>query len=74
LRVVDQRVATKVKQCVVKVRKGFLEVAEQEVRDSLLKIGYGEVLIELDSALVALDLIQKSVRTSRKAAQESAGT
>ena len=56
LRIVDQSVATEVEEGVVEVGEGLFEVAEQEVGDSLLEVGYGEVLVELDCALVAFDL------------------
>ena len=56
LRVVDQCVAAEVEEGVVEVGEGLFEVAEQEVGDTLLEVGDGEVLVELDCALVALDL------------------
>ena len=56
LRIVDQSVATEVEEGVVEVGKGLFVVLKQEVGNSLLEIGHGEVLVELDCALVALDL------------------
>lgn len=67
LRVVDQRVAAEVEERVVEVGQSLLEVAEQEVGDAFLEVGHGEVLVQLDGALVALDLEGRKsarVRTS----------
>lgn len=56
LSIVDQGVATKVEEGVVEVCQCFLKVGQKKVGDSLLEICNGEILIELDGALVALDL------------------
>lgn len=56
LPIVDQRVAAEVKKCVVEVRQGLLEITQQKVGNTLLKVSDGEVPVEFDSALVAFDL------------------
>lgn len=45
LGVVDHCVTSEVEQGIVEVGEGLFEVAEQEVGDTLLKVGDGEVLI-----------------------------
>lgn len=45
LGIVDHGVASEVEQGIVEVGKGLFEVAEQEVGDTLLKVGDGEVLV-----------------------------
>jgi hypothetical protein len=60
LSVVDHAVATQVQQGIIEVGQGFLEVAEEEIGDTLLKVGDSEVLVKLDGALVAFDLLQES--------------
>ena len=56
LPIVDQGVAAKVEEGVVEVCQCFLEVGQKEVGDSLLEICNGEILVELNGALIAFDL------------------
>ena len=56
LRVVDHGVSSEVEQSVVEVRQGFLKIAQQEVGDTLLEVGYSQVLIETNGSLVTLNL------------------
>jgi hypothetical protein len=54
--VVDIIVASEVQERVVEISERFLEIAHKEVRDALLEVGYGEVLVQPHSALVAVHL------------------
>lgn len=45
MRIIDHGVAPEVEQGVVEVRQRLLEVPEQEIRDSLLKVCNGEILV-----------------------------
>lgn len=45
LGVVDHGVASQVEKCVVEVGESLFKVAEEEIRDTLLEIRNGEVLI-----------------------------
>lgn len=60
--VVNHCVAAKVEQRVVEVCQCFLEVAQKEVRDTLLEIGDSEILVQTDSTLVAFDLESESAQ------------
>ena len=60
LGIVDHRVAAKIEERVVEVGQRFLEIAQEEVGDALLEVGDGEILIQPDGSLVALDLDQTS--------------
>lgn len=54
--VVDHGIAAEVEKSIIEVGEGFLEVTEQEIRDALLEIRNGKVLIEANGALVAFHL------------------
>lgn len=56
LGVVDEGVTAEVQKCVIEVRQCFFEITEEEIRDSLLKIRHGKILVKLNRALVTLDL------------------
>lgn len=43
--IIDGRISSQIKQSVVKVGQGFLEIAQQEIRNAFLEIGNGEVLV-----------------------------
>lgn len=58
LGVVDHGVAAQIEQGIIEVGKGLFEVADEEVGDALLEVGDGEVLVEADGSLVALNLVQ----------------
>jgi hypothetical protein len=57
--VVDVVVATQVQECVVEVGERLLKVAHEEVRDTLLEVCDGEILVQTHSALVAVDLCSR---------------
>lgn len=59
--VVDVVIASEIEQSVVEVSESFLKVAHEEVGNALLEVGHSQVLIELDSALIAVDLVKMSV-------------
>lgn len=54
--VVDEPVAPEVEQSVIEVGHGFFEIPQEEIGDSLLEVGDGEILVQLDCFLVILDL------------------
>jgi len=56
LLIVDVVVSSEVQQRVVEVRKGFLEISHEEIRDTLLEVRHCEILIELNSSLIAVHL------------------
>jgi hypothetical protein len=45
LSVVDHRIAAQVEKSIVEIGKGLFEVAEEEVRDALLEVCDGKILI-----------------------------
>ena len=45
LRIVDHVVTAQVEQGIVEVGEGFLEIAEQEIGDTLLEVCYCQVLV-----------------------------
>lgn len=54
--IVDHGIAAEVKESIVEVGKSLFKVAEEEVRDTLLEIGNGEVLVQSNCPLVAFHL------------------
>lgn len=54
--VVDVVVASQVEKGVVEISQRFLEVAHQEIGNTLLEVCDGKVLVQTHSALVAIDL------------------
>ena len=56
LLVVDISISPQVEKSVVEVGQCLFEIAHQEIRHALLKIRYSQILIQLDGALIIVDL------------------
>lgn len=61
--IINHRVAAEVEKGIVEIGEGFLEVAQEEIGDTLLKIGDGQILVKTNGSLIALNLWGK-VRVS----------
>lgn len=64
LGIVNHCVAAEVQQGIVEIGQSLLEVAEKEIRDALLKVRNGKILIKLNASLIALDLENHTVSNS----------
>lgn len=56
LLVVDVGIPSQIQQRIIEVCQGLLEVTEEKIRDTLLEVGNGEVLIQPHRPLVTFDL------------------
>lgn len=61
--IVNIGIPAQIKQCVVEIGQGFFEVAEQEVGDALLEICHRQVLVQLNTALIAFHLKRNNIST-----------
>lgn len=61
LLIINVRVATQVQERIIEVGEGFLEIANQKVRNSLLEIRDSKVLVQSHGTLVAFDLTTSAI-------------
>ena len=62
--VIDIVVPSKIKKCFVKICQCLFKVTHQKVGNALLEISDGQVLVEVDSTEVAIDLVRVSKPSS----------
>jgi hypothetical protein len=56
LGIIDHVISSKVKECIVEICQGLFEIADEEIRYSLLEVCDCEVLVQTDRTLIALNL------------------